>query len=314
VRALVTGANGFVGRYLVDALHAERVEVFACGGPNDRPERDCVVDVRDARTLRRALEAFKPTVVFHLAAQTFVPEAMRAPVETYEINAMGTARLAEAMRAYADSPMRIVFASSAEVYGARDPREYPLRESLDLRPRNPYGASKAAAEAMLLSEARSFGTDVVIARAFNHIGPGQREDFVVASLAAQLARIAGGGAPQLLVGNLNAARDFLDVRDVAAAYVALARGGERGEVYNVCSGRAVTIRDVLRELIAIARVPVEVREDPLRVRSADVPLSVGAPEKLRSRTGWAPQIPLLRSLRDVYEAARAVAQNPSPTS
>ena len=101
-------------------------------------------------------------------------------------------------------------------------------------------------------------------------------DFVVASLAAQLARIAGGGAPQLFVGNLNAARDFLDVRDVVAAYVALARGGERGEVYNVCSGRAVTIRDVLRELIAIARVPVEVREDPLRVRSADVPLSVGS--------------------------------------
>ncbi|MGC2405282.1 MAG: GDP-mannose 4,6-dehydratase [Candidatus Cybelea sp.] len=314
MRALVTGAKGFVGRYLVDALRAEGVEVFACGGPNDRGERDCVLDVRDARTLRCALEAFRPTVVFHLAAQTFVPEAMRAPVETYEINAMGTARLAAAVRAYADSPTRIVFASSAEVYGARDPGEYPLRESIELRPRNPYGASKAAAEAMLLSEARSFGTDVVIARAFNHIGPGQREEFVVASLAAQLARIAGGGAPQLFVGNLNAARDFLDVRDVAAAYVALARDGEPGEVYNVCSGRAVTIRDVLRELITIARVPVEVREDPLRVRSADIPLSVGAPEKLRSRTGWAPQIALPRSLRDIYEAARAIAQNPSPTS
>jgi GDP-4-dehydro-6-deoxy-D-mannose reductase len=311
MRALVTGAKGFVGRYLVDALRAEDADVFACGGPNDRDDRDCVVDVRDARTLRGALETFRPTVIFHLAAQTFVPEALRAPIETYEINAMGTARLAEAVRAYADLPKRIVFASSAEVYGARDSGEYPLRESLDLRPRNPYGASKAAAEAILLSEARSFGTDVVIARAFNHIGPGQREEFVVASLAAQLARIAGGGTPQLFVGNLDAARDFLDVRDVAAAYVALARAGERGEVYNVCSGRAITIRDVLRELIAIARVPVEVREEPLRVRSADIPLSVGAPGKLRSRTGWAPQIPLLRSLRDVYEAARAAAQNPS---
>jgi GDP-4-dehydro-6-deoxy-D-mannose reductase len=310
VRALVTGAKGFVGRYLLDALRAEDAEVFACGGPNDRGEHDCIVDVRDERTLRRALEAFRPTVVFHLAAQTFVPDALRAPVETYETNVMGTGRLVQAVRGYAaDSRVRIVFASSAEVYGARDPSEYPLRESLDLRPVNPYGASKAAAEAILLGEARSFGTDVVIARAFNHIGPGQREDFVVASLAAQLARIAAGGPPQLLVGNLNAARDFLDVRDVAAAYVALARGGERGEIYNVCSGRAVTIRDVLRELIAIARVPVEVREDSRRVRSADIPLSVGAPEKLRARTGWSPQIPMPRSLRDIYEGARAALQN-----
>jgi GDP-4-dehydro-6-deoxy-D-mannose reductase len=312
VRALVTGAKGFVGRYLVDALRAEDAEVLACGGPNDRGEHDCIIDIRDARTLQRAFEAFRPTLVFHLAAQTFVPEALRAPIDTYESNAMGTARLAHAARDYAaDSPVRIVFASSAEVYGARDPSEYPLRESLDLRPGNPYGASKAAAEAILLGEARSFGTDVVIARAFNHVGPGQREEFVVASLAAQLARIAAGGPPQLLVGNLNAARDFLDVRDVAAAYIALARGGERGEVYNVCSGRAVAIADVLRELIGIARVPVEVREDPRRVRSADIPLSVGAPEKLRARTGWMPRIPLPRSLRDIYEAARAAVQNTS---
>ena len=145
----------------------------------------------------------------------------------------------------------------------------------------------------------------MIARAFNHIGPGQNERFVVASLAAQLARIAGGGPPQLFVGNLNAARDFLDVRDVVAAYVALARDGERGEVYNVCSGRAVTIRDVLRELIAIARVPVEVREDPRACDPRRHPLSVGEPEKLRTRTGWAPQIPLVRSLRDVYAPRRS---------
>jgi GDP-4-dehydro-6-deoxy-D-mannose reductase len=312
VRALVTGAKGFVGRYLLDALRAEGAHTFACGGPNDRDEYDRTIDVRDERTLQNALETFRPTVIFHLAAQTFVPESVRAPIETYEINAMGTARLAHAVRGYAaDSPVRIVFASSAEAYGPRDPSEYPLHERLDLRPGNPYGASKAAAEAILLGEARSYGTDVVIARAFNHVGAGQREEFVVASLAAQLARIAAGGPPQLLAGNLSAARDFLDVRDVAAAYIALARGGERGEVYNVCSGRAVTIADVLRELIAIARVPVEVREDPKRVRSADISLSVGSPAKLRARTGWVPQIPLPRSLRDIYEAARAAVQNQS---
>ncbi len=305
MRALVTGARGFVGRYLLDALRREGADVFGCGGPNDSDGHHAIVDLGDIETIRCALDAFRPTVVFHLAAQTFVPDALRSPMETYEANTMGSARLAEAVRTYAGSPRpRILFTSSAEVYGARAASEYPLRERLDLRPANPYGASKAAAEAILLAEARSFGLDVVITRAFNHIGPGQDERFVVASFAAQLARIAAGGPPQLLVGDLEAARDFLDVRDVVRAYIALARDGERGEIYNVCSGGAVPIRDVLRELILIARVPVEVREDPARIRSSEVPLSVGSPEKLRARTGWEPQIPLVRSLRDVYEAAK----------
>lgn len=306
MRALVTGASGFVGRYLVDALHDDGAEVLACGGPHDAGAQYVAIDLGDVHALRRTLETFRPTVVFHLAAQTFVPQALRAPVETYEVNALGTARLAEAIRDLAsDARPRIVFASSAEVYGARDPASYPLHEALDLRPGNPYGASKAAAEMMLLGAARGFGLDVVIARAFNHIGSGQSERFVVASFADQLARIGAGGPPQLLVGDLEAARDFLDVRDVVAAYIALARGGERGEIYNVCSEVAVTIRDVLRELILIARVPVEVREDPARMRASDMPLSVGSSAKLRARTGWTPQIPLVRSLRDVYEAARA---------
>ena len=303
MRALVTGASGFVGRYLVDALRREAAEVLACGGPHDEGD-GVVLDLRDDRALRRALDAFRPTVVFHLAAQTFVPGALRAPLDTYQVNTMGTARLAAAIRESANgSQPRLIFASSAEVYGARAADEYPLRETLDVRPANPYGASKAAAEAILLAESHSFGMDVVIARSFNQVGPGQDERFVVASFAAQLARIAAGAPPQLFTGNLGAARDFLDVRDGVAACIALARDGVRGEIYNVCSGRAVEIREVLRELIGIARVPVEVREDPQRVRRIEMPLSVGNSAKLRSRTGWAPQIPLVRSLRDIYDAA-----------
>ncbi len=311
MRALVTGASGFVGRYLIEALRRDGIDVFACGGPHDASEEYFPIDLADPQILTAALDAARPTVIFHLAAQTFVPESLASPLETYEINAIGTARLAQAVRGW-DSAPRIVFPSSAEVYGGRDASDYPLRETLDLRPANPYGASKAAAESILLAESRSFGTDVVIARAFNHIGPGQDERFVVASLAAQLARIAAGGAPQLFVGNLSAARDFLDVRDVVAAYVALAREGQRGEVYNVCSGAAVAIRDVLRELIAIARVPVEVREDSARVRSSDIPLSVGSSEKLRAKTGWTRRIPLLRSLREILEASQ-LALHPSPS-
>ena len=304
MRALVTGASGFVGRHLIAALAREGAAVMACGGPNERAEGFVPLDLGDPAAIGAALEAFAPTVVFHLAALSFVPDSLAAPMQTYDVNAMGTARLAHAVRS-CSSPPRILFTSSAEVYGRRDVRELPLGETLDLRPVNPYGASKAAAEAILLGESRGLGLDVVIARAFNHIGPGQSERFVTASLAAQLARIAAGGLPKLAVGNLEAARDFLDVRDVVAAYLALARDGARGDIYNVCSGKAVKIRDVLRELILIARVPVEVVEDSSLVRPGETALSVGNAEKLRTQTGWSPQIALVRSLRDVYEDAVA---------
>jgi GDP-4-dehydro-6-deoxy-D-mannose reductase len=306
MRALVTGASGFVGGFLVEALRRDGAEVVACGGPHDTGGEYFRIDLADPQTIAAALETARPNVVFHLAAQTSVPESLDAPLETYQANAIGSARLADAVRRYAAGrpPPRVLFTSSAEVYGTRDPRDFPLHEALDLRPATPYGASKAAAELVLLAAGRSFGLDVVIARAFNHIGPGQSERFVVASLAAQLARIAAGAPPQLWVGNLETARDFLDVRDVVAAYVALARAGESGQVYNVCSGRAVAIRDLLRELMAIARVAIEVREDPSRMRSADVPFSVGSAEKLRACTGWSPQISLMRSLREIYDAAR----------
>ena len=307
MRALVTGASGFVGRHLVETLRRDGADVVACGGPHDSAEY-LRIDLADIHSLRSALEAARPDVTFHLAAQTFVPESLQSPLEIYEVNAIGSARLAQAVREYASHSKapRIVFASSAEVYGAREPSEYPLREALNSQPSTPYGASKAAAEAMLTAYARSFSINVVIGRFFNTIGPGQSDRFVVASLATQLAAIAAGGARELHVGNLGAARDFIDVRDAVAAYLALARDGESGEAYNVCSGAAVSIRDVLRELITIAHVPVEVREDAARMRSADIPISVGDPAKLRARTGWSAQIPLPRSLRDVYESAKLV--------
>ncbi|HTX60347.1 MAG TPA: GDP-mannose 4,6-dehydratase [Verrucomicrobiae bacterium] len=316
MRALVTGASGFVGGYLVAALQRDGFEVFSCGGPRDGGGM-LALDLSDGDAIRAVLDASRPDVVFHLAAQTFVPESLSSPLSTYEINALGVARLAQATRDYAGAgnPMpRLLLTSSAEVYGRRDPQDFPLRETADVRPANPYAASKAAAEAILLAEARSFGLDAVVARSFNHIGPGQSDRFVVASLAAQLARVAAGGGAQLLVGNLEAQRDFLDVRDVVEAYLLLARHGERAQIYNVCSGRAVKIRDILGELIRIAHVGVEVREDPARMRPLDVPLFVGSYAKLAERTGWKPSTPLERSLREVYAAALASAGNRGPSS
>lgn len=303
MRALVTGASGFVGRYLVERLRGAQYEVTAAGGPHDGDADFLPVDLADTQSIRAAFDIAEPDVVFHLAAQAFVPRAIEAPEETYETNVMGTARVLEALRASAGKA-RLVFISSAEVYGAQPPEAMPLRESLASNPANPYAASKAAAEAIVLGEVRSFGVDAVIARAFNHIGPGQNDRFVVPSFAAQLAAIARGGEPVMYVGNLEAKRDFLDVRDVVDAYVAIAERGERGETYNVASGTAVSIREILGELIRIAHVPVEVRDDPARMRPSDAPVLYGSSEKLRARTGWQPRIPLRRSLQDVYAGAQ----------
>jgi GDP-4-dehydro-6-deoxy-D-mannose reductase len=298
MRALVTGAGGFVGRHLCAALVQNGYDLVAAGGPSDE-NVDVRLDVRDRDAVCAAVARAQPNVVFHLAAQSFVPESVQNPRETYETNVMGTANLAEALRQGA----RLVFASSAEVYGPREPSDMPLLESLAPRPGNPYAASKAAAEAILLGEVRAFGTDAIVARAFNHIGPGQSDRFAIASFAAGLARIAAGGERVLNVGNLDAQRDFLDVRDVVRAYVALARDGERGEIYNVCSGKAVAVRDLLGELIRIARVPVEVRADAARVRRGEAAISFGSNAKLVERTGWRAEFTLAQSLRDIYAEA-----------
>lgn len=304
MRAVVTGATGFVGRYLTEALQEAGYETLACGGPRDADALP--IDLLEISSLRAALELGRPHVVFHLAAATFVPDSLAAPMATYLTNVRGTANLAQAVREYSSNTgarVRLLFTSSAEVYGRQPPESFPLRESVAPSPANPYAASKAAAEMLLLGEARSFGLDVVIARAFNHIGPGQSDRFAVANFAMQLAQIAAGAPPQLFVGNLDAKRDFLDVRDVVRAYVALARDGASSEIYNVCSGAARSMRDVLRELIIAAHVPVEVRDDPARARPSDVPLSVGDPSKLHAATGWTPQIPFPASIRDIYRAA-----------
>ncbi len=289
--------------------------MFECGGPNDGPGAAFALDLEDEKSVAAAVDLARPDVVFHLAAQTFVPASFAAPVATYRTNVIGTANVASAVREFARgrSMPRIVFTSSAEVYGNLPTSEMPLRELARPEPATPYAASKFGAEKILLGESRAFGLDVVIARAFNHIGPGQNERFMVPSFASQLAAIAAGGEPLLMVGNLGAVRDFLDVRDVVAAYLALALHGTRGEVYNVCSGSGRAVRDVLRELIAIAGVPVEVREDPERMRPLDVPVFVGSAEKFEAQTGWRPQITLAQSLRDIYHAAREPG-NPGATS
>ena len=306
MRVLVTGARGFVGRHLVPALRARGHEVIEA----DRtPHPDVIpLDLGDALGVRGAVELARPDAIVHLAGQAFVPASLAAPAETFAVNAVGTLALLETLRAVRDDGIapRLVVASSGDVYGAQPAAAYPVRETAPTLPRNPYAASKIAAEALAVAYARSFGVDAVVTRAFNHVGPGQDDRFAVPAFAGQLARIAAGETRTMLVGNLEAVRDVLDVRDVCEAYALLAEGrGDAGEIYNVASGTGTAMREVLRTLITIAGVPVEVREDPARMRPADVPIAVGDATKLREATGWAPRIPLPAALRAVYDDARA---------
>jgi len=306
VRVLVTGARGFVGRHLTAALRARGHDVVEA----DRGAGEDVlpVDVTDALAVRAAFDLARPDAVAHLAAQAFVPASVAEPGATFETNARGTLHVLDAARAVEDDGLhpRVLVVSTADVYGAQPREAFPLRETVAPLPRSPYAASKVAAEALALAYARSFGVDAVVTRAFNHIGPGQDERFAVAAFAAQVARAAAGLDRIVRVGNLEASRDFLDVRDVCEAYALLLEGaGDAGEIYNVASGKATSMREMLRRLIEIGGVAVEVREDPERMRPADVPVSVGDASKLREATGWAPRIPLAAALRAVYDDALA---------
>jgi GDP-4-dehydro-6-deoxy-D-mannose reductase len=305
VRVLVTGASGFVGGYLRDALRASGADTVLLGGPADGAPY-IGMDVTDAAALAACVRDAAPDAIVHLAGQTFVPAAIARPLATLAINAGGTANLLEAARAYRDAtttPVRVLVVSSAEVYGVQPGARMPLTEATPPRPGNPYAASKAAAESYAAAWSVTYGLDVIVARPFNHIGPGQDPRFVVPAFATQLAAIARGAKAVLTVGNLDAQRDFLDVRDVVAAYIRLLTNGTSGEVYNICGGRPVAIREVLRQLITIARVPVEIREDPERMRPSDTPVLYGDASKLRAATAWEPQYALTASLRDIYADA-----------
>ena len=307
MRVVVTGGSGFVGRHVIDALAASHHESIGFGGPQPDGNRLHKVDVLDADALREAVARAEPDAVIHLAGNAFVPHAREHPLEAIDVNAGGVANVLEAVRSYRDrtgKSIRVIIGGSAAVYGAQREERMPLDEGAPIRSTDPYSATKIAAEAYASAWQAAFGIDCVITRLFNAIGAGQDARFVVASFAHQLAAIAAGAEPVMYVGNLETKRDFLDVRDVASAYVALAERGRSGEIYNICSGKAVSIREILRELITMARVPVEVRDDPERMRASDTPILFGDASKLRATTGWEPSYALEASLRSIYADAR----------
>ncbi|HEX7086465.1 MAG TPA: SDR family NAD(P)-dependent oxidoreductase [Vicinamibacterales bacterium] len=300
-RILVTGAAGFAGSHLVDALARTGAEVIAWARRAERlPDTDIhmqAVDLLDRRAVAEAMAAARPDVVYHCAGAAQSGSAWDRIGTTLETNVMGTAHLLEALRASAPRA-RVVVTGSALVYR---PTSELLTEASAIGPVGPYAVSKLAQE-MLALRAAADDLDVVVARSFNHIGPRQSPAFVASSVARQLALIeAGQSPPELLVGNLDASRDLTDVRDTVRAYIGLAAKGRRGEVYNVCSGRAVLIRDLVEALVQRTRVPVALVRDPARYRPVDVPVVVGSHARLSAETGWKPEIPLDRTLDDILD-------------
>jgi GDP-4-dehydro-6-deoxy-D-mannose reductase len=289
VRVLVTGSKGFVGQWLIAHLEDQGDEVIGL---------DAEVDITEAAGLREVVVTARPDGICHLAALASVGASFGASGATYEVNTVGTANVLDAALACATRP-RVVLVSSSEVYGRVAPADLPLSEDRPFAPLSPYAASKAAAEMIGLQSWLGAGLEVVRARPFNHTGPGQRRDFVVPALAAQVAQAVSSGADRLNTGNLEARRDLTDVRDVVRAYRMLLQSGQAGAVYNVCRGQAVSIREMAERLLALAGVDLPIVVDPARVRTVEIPELRGDPRRIEQALGWRPEYDLDQTLADV---------------
>lgn len=296
MRAFVTGASGFVGTWLCRHLEMSGDEVEA---------PDLSLDVRDGEAVAAAITASAPDVVYHLAGFAHVGESWSRPAEVFAVNALGTLNTLEAARR-CERPPRVLLVSSAEVYGAVT-NDLPVEESAPLAPVSPYAASKVAAEYLGVQAFLGSKLDVVRLRPFNHVGPGQSDAFVVSGLARRVVAAEGKGGGSVAVGNLDPVRDFTDVRDVVRAYRLLALEGRPGEVYNVATGKGVSVREITAMLARLARVGVSFEADPKLTRPVEVPVLLGDAAKLHRATGWQPRHELEATLADVLGYWRQAA-------
>ncbi|HSH58890.1 MAG TPA: GDP-mannose 4,6-dehydratase [Acidimicrobiales bacterium] len=292
MRALVTGGSGFVGSWLRAHLEEMGDEVLS---PGDE------LDVTEPASVERALTGACPDAVYHLAGLAHVGRSWEEPLRFFETNAVGTLHVLDAARRCRSVP-RVLLVSSAEVYGAVQPEELPLTEERPMRPVTPYAASKAAAEMVGMQAHLGWGLPVIRARPFNHLGPGQAPTFAVPALAGRVLSALRTGSGVLRTGNLSARRDFTDVRDVVRAYRLLVARGEAGAAYNVCSGRDVSMEQVVNHLMAISGAELRMEPDPELMRLVDVPALRGDASRLEAETGWSPEVPLEESLTAVMRS------------
>ncbi|UVK38218.1 GDP-mannose 4,6-dehydratase [Mesorhizobium sp. AR10] len=301
-RILITGASGFVGSALLQLLERDHgdCKVFALGHGK---EQQNAIDLRDREAVDTAVREIQPTALIHLAAVAAPSDARNAPRHAWNVNVTGTMNLAESVLRHAPKA-RFVYVGSSEAYGASFLNVAgPVTESAPLRPMNVYGATKAAAD-LMIGQLAYDGLRAVRFRPFNHTGPGQSDTYVVSSFARQIAEIVSGKSePIIHVGNLEAERDFLDVRDVVRAYASSALldlDAEPDRVYNLASGQPRKIRDILDALIAQSGIDIEIRADPKKLRPNDIPVAWGDASKARAKLNWQPLVPFEQTIADVF--------------
>ena len=311
MRVLITGITGFVGSHFAEYALARGVEVVASYRWRSNTENiehirhrlelvEC--NLRDMSSAHHLVEVARADWIIHLAAQSFVGTSWQAPAETFMTNTVSQINLLEAVRARSPHARFLVIGSSEE-YGFVSEEELPITEANPLRPLSPYAVSKVAQDLMGYQYFKSYGMPIVRTRAFNHEGPRRGDVFVTSNFARQIAEIERGLRPPVIaVGDLKSRRDYTDVRDIVRGYWLLLDRGEPGEVYNLCSGRAWVIQDILDFLLAEARVQgISVQEDPARLRPSDVPVLRGDATKALTAVGWRPEIPFEQTLRDILD-------------
>ena len=298
MRAFVTGASGFVGRYLTAHLSE-------CGDDVIAPDES--VDVADHDAIDAVIARAQPEVVYHLAAFSHVGESWAEPSRVLRVNVEGAANVLDAARRH--EVERVLVVGSAEEYGRVEPGDVPISEDAPLRPVTPDAASTVAAGFLALQSHLGWGLDTIRVRAFSHTGPGQSPRFLVPALAHRIAEAERDGRGEILVGALDPIRDVSDVRDVVRAYRLLGERGEAGEVYNVCRGEGVAVAEIAHLLVARAWRPMGLTSDPTLLRPTEVPCLIGDPSRLREATGWTPEYALEETLAAVLDDARERLHN-----
>lgn len=314
MRVLITGLTGFVGSHLAEYALSKGAEVF--GSIKWRSKTDNIdhlvgqlklieCDLKDSSSLNMLVRESSPDIIFHLAAQSFVPTSWHAPGETLSNNILCEVNLFEAIRSHGTNP-KVMVAGSSEEYGLVKKDELPIKETSPLRPLSPYAVSKLTQDFLGYQYHQSYGLNIVRTRAFNHTGPRRGDVFVESNFAKQIAQIeAGKSDPVVYVGNLEAQRDFTDVRDIVKGYWLALEKGEPGEVYNLCSGNMWSIQQVLDQLVSMSSVEITVKQDSARMRPSDVPWLCGDGSIFHEQTGWVPEIPFEETLKDLLEYWRA---------
>lgn len=312
VKTLITGITGFAGSHLAEYLLQQKgIKIFGIYRWRSRTENieniknrvkfyEC--DLRDAASTLEVIKKVKPDMIFHLAAQSYVPMSWTAPNETLTTNITGQVNIFEAVRMLGLKNCRIQLACSSEEYGMVLSSETPIKETNPLRPLSPYGVSKVAQDLLGYQYFMSYGLQIIRTRGFNHEGPRRGDVFVTSNFCKQVVEIEKGKRkPIIYVGNLNAVRDFTDVRDVVRGYYLTLRDGKPGEVYNICSGKGYKIKELLDMVLSFTNRQIEIKQDRSRLRPSDVELLIGDNTKVRKAVGWKPEIPFTKTMKDLIE-------------